>query len=733
MMDSAKYVGRVGALAVALGIGVAMATTPGAAWADDAPSESSSDPSAPSDVSASVSADSTDASPGGVDMAPDVSTEDDATADAPDSAESTDASSGDLDMAPDVSTEDDATADARDSVAATGVPGATTTIPEDASPAVTVSGFEGDLEVASDQQPAIAIRAEEPVTLEVASAAASSSSDVRQPLSATSGETAPVEVQPDFRPALAPDVDTDVPTAITAPVGGELPVAPVSAGDVSGETPMPMRGNTFQVSAVSARQAAPPATSVNVAAGLVTAALAPFLAPVAPAAPVQSLGLWGLLAWVRRQIQHTFFNRTPTIAYDPAENIQLVDGVITGDLRAADPDGDPLTFIVTEAPEHGSVVVNRDGTFVYTPNADFARFGSDTFTITVDDGVTYRLPGLAGVIQSGLHWGARVLGLSGSDRFNSHPTVRVKAKVIDTIVVGDGPGQLAVSPDGATIYVPNAYDDTVSVVDTATNTVTDTIAVEDGPLWVAISPDGATAYVTHPGGVPDDPSGHTVSVIDTATNTVTTTVTVGDVPLGLAVSPDGATVYVTNSDDDSVSVIDTASNSVVDSITVGDAPGGLAVSPDGATVYVVNVNDHTVSVIDTASNTVVDSITVGNYPIIVGEYPSAVAVSPDGTRAYVTVADGTVLVIGTATNTVAGTVAVGGSPALVAVSPDGTRAYVTNPGDDTLSVIRTATNTVIATVTVGDAPRGLVLSPDGTRAYVTNLGDDTVSVISLGT
>ena len=34
-MGSAKYIGRVGGLAVALGVGMAVATTPGVAWADD--------------------------------------------------------------------------------------------------------------------------------------------------------------------------------------------------------------------------------------------------------------------------------------------------------------------------------------------------------------------------------------------------------------------------------------------------------------------------------------------------------------------------------------------------------------------------------------------------------------------------------------------------------------------------------------------------------------------------
>ncbi len=54
------------------------------------------------------------------------------------------------------------------------------------------------------------------------------------------------------------------------------------------------------------------------------------------------------------------------------------------------------------------------------------------------------------------------------------------------------------------------------MIDTATNTVTATITVGNGPRSVAITPDGALAYVTNFGA-------DTVSVIDTATNTVTTT------------------------------------------------------------------------------------------------------------------------------------------------------------------------------------------------------------------
>ena len=49
--------------------------------------------------------------------------------------------------------------------------------------------------------------------------------------------------------------------------------------------------------------------------------------------------------------------------------------------------------------------------------------------------------------------------------------------------------------------------------------------------------------------------GDTVSVIDTATNTVIATITVGDGPVGVALSPNGNRLYVSNSGDNTVYVI----------------------------------------------------------------------------------------------------------------------------------------------------------------------------------
>jgi YVTN family beta-propeller protein len=434
-------------------------------------------------------------------------------------------------------------------------------------------------------------------------------------------------------------------------------------------------------------------------------------------------GPFGLLEWVRRQVRHTFFNRTPTVAYNRADNRLSEDGVITGDLHAVDPDGDPLTFTVTRAPEHGSVVVNRDGTFTYTPDADFARTGGiDTFSIVVDDGVAYRLPGVVGLIQDLVHRGAVGIGLSGSDTIDSHPDVEVNP-VKATIDVADSPVDVAVTPDGSTAYVVHRdFVGTVEVIDTATNTVIDTITVGDGPSdlnSVAVTPDGAFAYVTNF-------YDNTVVVIDTGTNTVIDTITVGDNPREVAVRPDGTRAYVTNYDDGTVSVIDTATNAVIDTITVGNEPMGVAVSPDGATVYVTR-GDNPVVVIDTATNTVIDTVIVGNFP-------RGVAVSPDGTTVYVAQGCGLcdkVSVIDTATNSVITNITVGQNPTGVAVSPDGTTVFVTNEADDSVSVIDTATNTVVATLAVGDIPVGVAVSPDGTRLFVTNFGDDTVYVIAV--
>ena len=60
------------------------------------------------------------------------------------------------------------------------------------------------------------------------------------------------------------------------------------------------------------------------------------------------------------------------------------DTPVNGKVTATDTDGDPLSFAKTTNPAHGQVVVNTDGTFTYTPDANYN--GTDSFTVTVSDG-----------------------------------------------------------------------------------------------------------------------------------------------------------------------------------------------------------------------------------------------------------------------------------------------------------------------------------------------------------
>lgn len=114
-----------------------------------------------------------------------------------------------------------------------------------------------------------------------------------------------------------------------------------------------------------------------------------------PVAPPHAPTLWALLGWVRRQIEYTFFNSGPTIQYNPSANVagfnsntSLFNGIIVGDLGLDDAEGDKLTVKVTKLPSGGTVTINPNGTFTYTPSATTAAVGYvDTFQVTVSDSV----------------------------------------------------------------------------------------------------------------------------------------------------------------------------------------------------------------------------------------------------------------------------------------------------------------------------------------------------------
>ncbi|MCD6304247.1 MAG: tandem-95 repeat protein, partial [Planctomycetes bacterium] len=76
-------------------------------------------------------------------------------------------------------------------------------------------------------------------------------------------------------------------------------------------------------------------------------------------------------------------DNTPPVA-DDATVVGDEDQAVTGSLSGSDADGDELTFAAVNGPAHGTLQFQADGSFTYTPQADWN--GTDTFTFITFDG-----------------------------------------------------------------------------------------------------------------------------------------------------------------------------------------------------------------------------------------------------------------------------------------------------------------------------------------------------------
>lgn len=80
-------------------------------------------------------------------------------------------------------------------------------------------------------------------------------------------------------------------------------------------------------------------------------------------------------------VRRGFFNLAPTAA--PIQVTGVLEGPITGTLGVIDPEGDRIYYRITRGPAEGTVVLNKDGTYTYTPGEDFD--GVDTFHVYAMD------------------------------------------------------------------------------------------------------------------------------------------------------------------------------------------------------------------------------------------------------------------------------------------------------------------------------------------------------------
>lgn len=140
---------------------------------------------------------------------------------------------------------------------------------------------------------------------------------------------------------------------------------------------------------------------------------------------------------------------------------------------------------------------------------------------------------------------------------------------ITNIPVGKGSEGFDLTPDGKELWVANAMDHTISVIDLAQKKVVDTLPSTTNANRLKITLDGKYAFVSNLGG-------SDLLVIDTATRKPFKTIRTSASTEGLLMSPDGAYVYTTLNDRNSVAVIDLKTFNVKGEVKTGKGPDGLA-------------------------------------------------------------------------------------------------------------------------------------------------------------
>ena len=157
---------------------------------------------------------------------------------------------------------------------------------------------------------------------------------------------------------------------------------------------------------------------------------------------------------------------------DPDGNVDPVTGhyqattdedkPVSGKVSATDVDGDALTFAKGSDPAHGTVTVDANGKWTYTPDKDYN--GPDSFTVTVDDlngdtaGVVVQVPiapnadplGFAPTATVGAPDSAGVV----TGRVSADPMLDIPVTYVGSTTTGKG--TVVVNPDGTFTYTPTA-------------------------------------------------------------------------------------------------------------------------------------------------------------------------------------------------------------------------------------------------------------------------------------
>jgi YVTN family beta-propeller protein len=291
------------------------------------------------------------------------------------------------------------------------------------------------------------------------------------------------------------------------------------------------------------------------------------------------------------------------------------------------------------------------------------------------------------------------------------------------------------------LLVISKKDHTVALVDPYALTIRSKVPVGNDPHEVIASDNGRTAWVTNYG------SGafHSLAVIDLAHGKAMPSIDLGALtgPHGI-VYADGKT-WFTAEGAKVFGRLDPATHKVDLVVGTGqDRTHMLYVSPNGSHVITSNVNSGTISLLD-AKPVKLDGPPGSGQPsgthvdwtqtvVKVGPGSEGFDVTPNGQEVWVANAgDGTVSIVNWLQRKVIATIqanAKGGNR--LKFTADGKMALITAGGE--VVVIDTATRTVAKRITVGKGPTGgILIQPGVPRAFIACSSDNYVAVLDLTT
>jgi YVTN family beta-propeller protein len=279
------------------------------------------------------------------------------------------------------------------------------------------------------------------------------------------------------------------------------------------------------------------------------------------------------------------------------------------------------------------------------------------------------------------------------------------------------------------LLVLNKAENSLAIVDPATQKVVARIPTGEGPHEIAASFDGKLAVVTNYGA--KDP-GHSLSVIDLVAQKEIHRVDLG--PLGrphCIIFADGK-FYFTAELNKLIARYDPATNQVDWILGVGQNRTHMLVRTKHLNEFFTsNVDSGTVTAIEKSS----DPSGYKETNITVGKAVEGIDLSPDDKEVWAANAgDGTVSIIDTATSEVTQTFDARTKHAnRLKFTRDGKLALISDSATGELVIVDTATRAITKMLNVGQGPEGILIVPDGSRAYVALAGDNAVAVIDLHT